>query len=141
MFVQQTVAYCCVLHIIMSKIEILSNTDSYERVLNFLTDEGYTESFCPEKLMDTHFFIVNRTAQTFELCNMSKRISKKLNAIDDPSIETKLMEFMLEGSYLEPYYIRLKPSIFKKAEKYRADRGLSKSGLGNLIFGEFDWTK
>jgi len=121
----------------MSKIEILSDTDSYERLVNFLNDEGYAESFCPEKLMDTHFFVVNRTSQTYELSNVSKRISKKLNAIEDPSIETKLMEFMLEGSYLEPYYIRLKPSIFKKAEKYRADRGLSKSGVGNLIFGEF----
>lgn len=121
----------------MSKIEILSDTDTYERVINFLQDEGFTESFSPDNLKDTHFITVNRSAQTYEINNVSKRVAKKINAIQDLSYETKLMEFLLEGEYLEPYFLRLKPMIFKKAEKFRSERGLSRSAVGNLIFGEY----
>ena len=121
----------------MNKIQLLSDNEVFDEIKDFLDRFGYTESFMPVSLQDTHFFVVNRTAQSYELSNVTKRISNKLDATKDSAWQPKLTEYLLESAYLEPYFIRLKPSIFKKAETFRVDCGLSKSALGNLIFSDF----
>jgi len=122
----------------VNKIQVFSDSEVFADVKDFLDGLNFNETFTPHSLMDTHFFVINRTAQTYELSNISKRISNKLDATTDVAWQPKLTEYLLESAYLEPYFLRLKPSLFKKAEKFRAEQGFkSKSALGDYIFSNF----
>lgn len=122
----------------MSKIQILSDLDVFDEIKDFLTRFGYNESFTPVTLQDTHFFVINRASQSYELSNVTKRIKNGLDATSDKLWQPKLSEFLLESAYLEPYFIRIKPSLFRKVEMFRAENGgISKSAIGNIIFSEF----
>lgn len=118
----------------MNKIQVFSDTTTFEKIETFIKSMGYTEGFCPEILMETHFFIIDRTSQKYELSNISKRLKARLDAVDDRTWQAKLMEFLAQESYLEYYSGRLRPVIFKKVEQYRIENGLSKSAVMNTLF-------
>lgn len=103
----------------------------------FLKQQGYEASFIPNKIEDTHFFVIDKAAMTYELSNVTKRIKTRFDITQDEMWQPKLMEELLKSAYLEPYYIRLKPGVFEKAEKDRKEKGLSKSAIGNLIFSAY----
>lgn len=138
MFVPRLVALCHNSLQQVNKIQVLSDLETFTDIKDFLESLDFRESFTPVSLMDTHFFVIDRSAQTYELSNISRRISKRLDAIDDMAWQPKLTEYLLESAYLEKYYIRLKKSLFKKAEDLRAEKGdISRSALGNIIFSEY----
>lgn len=102
----------------MKLIIILSNQSTDTAISGFLDHYGFDEKMCNEKIMDTHYVVINKYLRKFQLSNRIKDKGIYIDAISN-EWRPKLMEQLNAKHVPFLYPFRPKEPIIELLEKLR----------------------